>query len=147
MEFGLYQHFKGKFYLALDTAKHSETLEEMVVYQSLYGNFDSWVRPKKMFEEDILTEDGIKAPRFRYVSPIEDDDSEDELLMVFDNEKDLKEAVSALENEGIDCSVQREKFDPKPAYLKSDLFLKIFVNEDDFEDAMDVFNPSTPNQP
>ncbi|MCY6356131.1 DUF1653 domain-containing protein [Clostridium sp. ZS2-4] len=44
-----YRHFKGKEYLVLYIAKHSETLEDMVVYQALYGERGIWVRPLSMF--------------------------------------------------------------------------------------------------
>ena len=48
-----YRHFKGKEYLALYQAKHSETLEDMVVYQPLYGERGIWVRPLSMFLEKV----------------------------------------------------------------------------------------------
>lgn len=48
-----YRHFKGKEYLVLHLAKHSETLEELVVYQPLYGERGIWVRPLNMFEEKV----------------------------------------------------------------------------------------------
>ena len=48
-----YRHFKGNVYRVLHIAKHSETLEEMVVYQAMYGERGIWVRPKSMFEEEI----------------------------------------------------------------------------------------------
>lgn len=44
-----YRHFKGNEYLVLHVAKHSETLEDMVVYQALYGEMGIWVRPLDMF--------------------------------------------------------------------------------------------------
>lgn len=46
---GKYRHFKGKEYLVLYLAKHSETLEDMVVYEALYGDKKVWVRPLDMF--------------------------------------------------------------------------------------------------
>lgn len=48
-----YRHFKGNEYLVLHLAKHSETLEELVVYQALYGGRGIWVRPLTMFAEKV----------------------------------------------------------------------------------------------
>ena len=48
-----YRHFKGMEYLVLHIAKHSETLEDMVVYQALYGEYGIWIRPLSMFLEQI----------------------------------------------------------------------------------------------
>ena len=50
---GRYRHFKGKEYEVIGTAKHSETLEEMVVYRQLYGEHGLWVRPASMWEETV----------------------------------------------------------------------------------------------
>ena len=65
MNLGKYRHYKGKEYEVIGVAKHSETLEEVVVYRALYGEFGLWVRPKKMFEETIEV-DGKKVLRFEF---------------------------------------------------------------------------------
>ena len=63
---GLYEHYKGNKYKVIGVAKHSETLEEMVVYQAQYGDFGIWVRPKEMFFEDVEV-DGQIIPRFKKI--------------------------------------------------------------------------------
>lgn len=60
---GLYRHYKGGLYEVIDLARHSETLEVMVVYRALYGERGLWVRPARMFNETILV-DGQLRPRF-----------------------------------------------------------------------------------
>ena len=63
---GKYRHFKGKQYLVLGVAKHSETLEPMVVYRALYGEGSLWVRPASMWNEHV-ERDGYSGPRFIYL--------------------------------------------------------------------------------
>lgn len=60
---GRYRHFKGNEYEVVGVAKHSETLEEYVVYRALYGEGGLWVRPRAMFEESVMVEGELK-PRF-----------------------------------------------------------------------------------
>lgn len=63
---GKYEHYKGKQYEVIGIAKHSETLEEVVVYKALYGERRLWMRPLKMFLEEVEV-NGKKMPRFKYV--------------------------------------------------------------------------------
>lgn len=63
---GIYRHFKGNLYQLIGVARHSETLEPMVVYRALYGEQGLWVRPAAMWDE-IVDKDGYHGPRFRYV--------------------------------------------------------------------------------
>ncbi|PJD97341.1 MAG: hypothetical protein CK425_03750 [Parachlamydia sp.] len=63
---GLYDHSKGLRYKILGVARHSETLEELVVYQAFYGDSDIWVRPLEMFLEN-MTINGQSQPRFKLV--------------------------------------------------------------------------------
>ena len=60
---GRYRHFKGKEYQVIGTARHSETLEEMVVYRALYGEGGLWVRPASMWSEPV-ERDGYSCARF-----------------------------------------------------------------------------------
>jgi hypothetical protein len=63
---GLYEHFKKKRYQIVALARHSETLEELVVYQALYGEGGVWVRPVAMFVETVEL-GGLLVPRFKRV--------------------------------------------------------------------------------
>ena len=65
-----YRHFKGNVYRVLHIAKHSETLEDMVVYRAMYGEHGIWVRPKAMFEE-VIERDGKSIRRFEPISEAE----------------------------------------------------------------------------
>ncbi len=66
MKLGLYEHYSGKKYRVIGVSRHSETLEEFVVYQALYEDYGLWVRPLSMFEEMIYV-NGEKIPRFRFL--------------------------------------------------------------------------------
>ncbi|MGV3627314.1 MAG: DUF1653 domain-containing protein [Betaproteobacteria bacterium] len=63
IEPGRYRHYKGNEYEVIGIAKHSETLEAMVVYRKLYGDGGLWVRPAAMFAENVVI-DGKTIPRF-----------------------------------------------------------------------------------
>ena len=68
---GIYKHYKGKEYQIIGIARHSETLEEFVIYRALYdsnefGKNALWARPKKMFLEEVEI-NGQKMPRFKYI--------------------------------------------------------------------------------
>jgi hypothetical protein len=65
---GRYRHYKGREYLVLGVARHSETEEPLVVYRQDYGDRGLWVRPLAMFQETVVVADEA-VPRFRYVGP------------------------------------------------------------------------------
>lgn len=66
IKLGKYRHFKGNEYEVIAIAKHSETLEELVVYKALYGDGGVWVRPASMWNEQI-ERDGKTFLRFTYI--------------------------------------------------------------------------------
>lgn len=65
---GRYRHYKGNDYTVVGVARHSETLEELVVYRQEYGDRGLWVRPAAMFAETVVV-DGTPVPRFQLVTP------------------------------------------------------------------------------
>lgn len=68
LQLGIYEHYKGNRYEVIGVGKHTETLEEMVVYKALYGEGQMWVRPLAMFTETI-EKDGQRIPRFKFIMP------------------------------------------------------------------------------
>ncbi|MES2133641.1 MAG: DUF1653 domain-containing protein [Bacteroidota bacterium] len=68
LEKGLYKHYKGKLYEVIGTARHSETLEELVVYKATYQQEGEnlWVRPLSMFTEMLIVE-GAEVKRFEKI--------------------------------------------------------------------------------
>lgn len=68
VKIGLYRHKNGNLYQVIGKARHSETLEELVVYQAMYGGYGLWVRPAAMFSETVDV-DGKEVPRFAYEGP------------------------------------------------------------------------------
>lgn len=71
IKLGKYKHYKGKQYEVIGLTRHSETLEELVLYKALYsseefGDDALWVRPRKMFFE-MVNLNGKEIPRFRFI--------------------------------------------------------------------------------
>ncbi|QQS43912.1 DUF1653 domain-containing protein [Candidatus Roizmanbacteria bacterium] len=64
---GIYRHYKGKEYRVHGVARHSETLEDYVIYEPLYKSDSAfWIRPLSMFTETVSI-NGKKAPRFEFI--------------------------------------------------------------------------------
>jgi hypothetical protein len=65
---GIYKHYKGKYYVVIGVASHSETLEKFVIYAHLYPAEGTafWIRPQEMFFETV-TYEGKTLPRFEYI--------------------------------------------------------------------------------
>lgn len=95
---GLYRHYKGNQYEVIGFARHSETLEDMVVYKALYGEGGTWVRPLSMWE-NLIEVDGETVKRFEYVS--ENDAS--------DRQYELREALRAINSTISKCEKAQEK--------------------------------------
>lgn len=83
-----YRHFKGGLYKFIGIAKDSETLEEMVVYQALYGERQMWVRPKEMFFGKV-ERDGKVMDRFQGVFDV-DEHFKDAARLVINSQSGLR---------------------------------------------------------
>jgi cupin 2 domain-containing protein len=79
---GRYRHYKGNEYTVIGVARHSETLEEHVVYRQEYGEHGLWVRPKQMFSETVQV-DGREVPRFQPLAS--SSDSGEGIQNIFDD--------------------------------------------------------------
>lgn len=66
LKLGKYKHYKGNEYEVIGLAKHSETMEDLVIYRGLYGEHKLWARPLAMFTAEVEV-DGQKIPRFTYL--------------------------------------------------------------------------------
>jgi len=66
MKTGIYEHYKGNRYEVIDTARHSETEELLVLYRTLYGDENLWVRPFNMFFEKVEV-NGLLVERFKFI--------------------------------------------------------------------------------
>lgn len=98
---GFYKHYKGKQYKVIGVAKHSETLEKLVVYKACYGNEELWVRPYNMFCENV-TVDGMVTERFKYLG--------DELISACKVYLELPEdVICTLNANGIDLEKEITK--------------------------------------
>jgi hypothetical protein len=78
IKLGTYRHYKGNLYEVIGFAKHTETLEDMVIYKALYGERGTWVRPMSMWGE-IVEIDGKTVKRFECVSEKVEAESQAEL--------------------------------------------------------------------
>ncbi|MFZ2190547.1 MAG: DUF1653 domain-containing protein [Candidatus Magasanikiibacteriota bacterium] len=69
---GIYEHYKGNKYRVFGVGKHSETLEEFVIYEALYDNPESklWARPINLFIDEVEYQ-GQKVPHFKFISDSE----------------------------------------------------------------------------
>lgn len=67
---GIYRHYKGNLYQVYRLVKHSETEEELVYYQCLYGDYSFWVRPLAMFCEMVEQSNGEQVPRFELIKAL-----------------------------------------------------------------------------
>lgn len=142
------KHFKGKLYQVITLAVHSETKEQMVVYQKLYDDFSIYVRPLKMFISEVDHEkypDAAQQYRFEKIYFSKDDDNliqnkKAESKCITVDTEDAAERVNPLLIKFLDAETYSEKLDIF-LKMKKDLDDKLI---DDIAVAIDVVIPEGP---
>ena len=141
----LYRHFKNKMYQIVAVATHSETREPYVVYQALYDDFRTYIRPYDMFISEV---DHVKYPevqqkyRFelvgshavteRELANRKIDITEREIYNAL-TEEEINKCIEEAGNSPEDSSVEEELLGVNPKFLK-------FLDADSFEVKCDIFD-------
>lgn len=117
-----YRHFKGRLYQVITVAEHTETGEQMVVYQALYGEFKTYVRPLSMFVSEVDTkkyQKAIQQYRFEKVVPGQEDGKESGQVFVSEKTAEVpddkggeSDASSSL-NPNLLAFIEAESLDEK----------------------------------
>jgi molecular chaperone GrpE len=125
---GRYRHYKGGEYRLLTTAKNSETQEDQVVYESLKDE-RVWVRPKKMFFEEVEV-DGAKKPRFEFLGEDEDEPYEQKYLRALADYQNLQKQQAKERQEFVKFAIEDFLNDIIPVYDHLKLSLKGLSEEE-----------------
>lgn len=127
----IYRHFKGNLYQITAIARHSETLEALVIYQALYGDFQYYARPLHMFMDELDKEkySGVKQrDRFELVRTVMD---EVELTEVYDV-TDKESSAPIVQEESKVVEVQKTA-------SKLDSGMEEFLDADNYEEKLRIF--------
>ncbi len=138
----LYRHFKNKKYQIIAVATHSETREPYVVYQALYGDFLTYIRPYEMFVSDV---DRVKYPdvqqkyRFEYIGNHCVTEAQ-QTQTVNQNVNDASDVMKPMEHTTASCTADEsaEGIDPRfLAFLDAELFEDKYKIVTEMEEELD----------
>lgn len=126
----IYRHFKGNLYQVLEIAEHSETGEQLVIYQALYGDFKIYARPVESFLEKLDREKYPDAPQnFRF----ELQGGETDKLQQKDIEKATEDAETAAKK-----MPEEDKSEAETQEYQLDEQLVEFLDADTYEERLNI---------
>lgn len=136
----IYQHFKGKLYRIVALATHTETGEQLVIYQALYGEFQVFARPLSMFLEKVDAKkypDAAGKDRFMRIPMAEAAAVPQPVPAPSENPVEPRPAAMSSEN----------PVEPRPTAASSespvepqpDPGLLAFLDADSYEEKLEVF--------
>lgn len=137
----IYRHFKGHLYQITAIARHSETLEALVIYQALYGDFQYYARPLHMFMDELDKEkySGVKQrDRFELVRTVMDE-IELEPVEVQHGEENVQVTEQAAEMQAAEVITENVVQSSEAASPKLDSGLEEFLDADTFEERLRIF--------
>lgn len=141
----IYRHFKGNLYQVLTIAVHSETKEELVIYQALYGDYKVYARPLSMFLSPV---DRVKYPeakqamRFELVNPSSPSCSKNENENV--NVGVLKPQKSAFESATDKTDYMNKTIEDEAKELNLDPNVVAFLDSDSAKDRIQILERIRP---
>ncbi len=124
----IYRHFKGHLYQIVTIARHSETMEALVIYQALYGDFQVYARPLHMFMSEVDREkysDVKQRERFELVRAA--------------NEITVDEMYAEPEALAVQIEVVHEPEAAAPQTIQLDPGVEEFLDADSYEERLRIF--------
>ena len=136
----IYQHFKGKLYRIVTLATHTETGEQLVIYQALYGEFQVFARPLSMFLEKVDAKkypDAAGKDRFMRIPMAEAAAVPQPVPAPSENPVEPRPATMPSENpvESRPAAASSES----PVEPQPDPGLLAFLDADSYEEKLEVF--------
>ena len=138
----IYRHFKGNLYQIISLAEHTESNEQLVIYQALYGDFKVYARPLSMFMEKV---DRIKYPdaaqEYRFEPVVMKEKPNDSVIEVLPKEREISEKTEALEKsdmpEEAEISEQEEAAE-EAEVLNIDPLVLEFLDAGSYEERLNI---------
>ena len=135
----IYRHFKGNLYQIISLAEHTESNEQLVIYQALYGDFKVYARPLSMFMEKV---DRIKYPdaaqEYRFEPVVMKEKPNDSVIEVLPKEREISEKTEALEKSDMPEEAEISEQEEAAEVLNIDPLVLEFLDARSYEERLNI---------